>query len=351
MTTGSPTKDNQMGAKSSLGFYSVQQLAELGTELDKRVKSGDALGVTQIVRICHRFETDKNNIQESKFGRMLFSLAKDWRSSDRSDKMEAAGLVRTLIDDWKIKYFGKVKKPQSPPETADVKPKQPTKTSEDGTVEDMARVEVVAPKTGVPARDRIRQVFCQTFADFAVARLNENKKATSEATGDIEETKESSAAAESEIQLDESPAAIEAKSISVGLDLEYRVMKHFPDQKSYQTKARSLIFNLKDVKNVWLRASLYDGTLDSEKVVKLEAKELASEQKKAQRESSIKHELQARRTDWAQEKARASNKEGFFKCHKCGSKKTSFYQMQTRGADEPMTNFVNCHDCGKRWKC
>ena len=68
-------------------------------------------------------------------------------------------------------------------------------------------------------------------------------------------------------------------------------MKHFPDQKSYQTKARSLIFNLKDVKNVWLRASLYDGTLDSEKVVKLEAKELASEQKKAQRESSIKHEL------------------------------------------------------------
>ena len=42
---------------------------------------------------------------------MLFSLAKDWRSSDRSDKMEAAGLVRTLIDDWKIKYFGKVKKP------------------------------------------------------------------------------------------------------------------------------------------------------------------------------------------------------------------------------------------------
>ena len=42
---------------------------------------------------------------------------------------------------------------------------------------------------------------------------------------------------------------------------------------------------------------------------------------------------------------------GLFTCGKCKSKKTTYYQMQTRSADEPMTTFVTCVNCGKRWKC
>jgi DNA-directed RNA polymerase subunit M/transcription elongation factor TFIIS len=42
---------------------------------------------------------------------------------------------------------------------------------------------------------------------------------------------------------------------------------------------------------------------------------------------------------------------GAFKCGKCKSMKTTFYQMQTRSADEPMTNFVSCLDCGHRFRC
>jgi len=40
-----------------------------------------------------------------------------------------------------------------------------------------------------------------------------------------------------------------------------------------------------------------------------------------------------------------------FKCRKCHSNKCTYYQMQTRSADEPMTTFVTCIDCGQRWKC
>jgi transcription elongation factor S-II len=40
-----------------------------------------------------------------------------------------------------------------------------------------------------------------------------------------------------------------------------------------------------------------------------------------------------------------------FTCRKCRSKKCTYYQLQTRSADEPMTTFVSCLDCGKRWKC
>ena len=43
--------------------------------------------------------------------------------------------------------------------------------------------------------------------------------------------------------------------------------------------------------------------------------------------------------------------DGFFTCARCKSKKTSYYQLQTRSADEPMTTFVTCHNCDKHWKC
>ena len=39
-----------------------------------------------------------------------------------------------------------------------------------------------------------------------------------------------------------------------------------------------------------------------------------------------------------------------FTCGKCKSNKVSYYQLQTRSADEPMTTFCSCLDCGKRWK-
>ncbi len=41
---------------------------------------------------------------------------------------------------------------------------------------------------------------------------------------------------------------------------------------------------------------------------------------------------------------------GMFQCLKCKSMRTTHYQLQTRSADEPMTTFVTCLDCGKRWK-
>ena len=57
------------------------------------------------------------------------------------------------------------------------------------------------------------------------------------------------------------------------------------------------------------------------------------------------------------------NYEGMIECKKCAynnrSKKqedkvktfkTTYYQMQTRSADEPMTTFVTCHECSNRWR-
>ena len=39
-----------------------------------------------------------------------------------------------------------------------------------------------------------------------------------------------------------------------------------------------------------------------------------------------------------------------FKCRRCGSRETSYYEVQTRSADEPMTQFITCLQCNNRWK-
>ncbi|KAI4139466.1 MAG: hypothetical protein L6R39_006274 [Caloplaca ligustica] len=39
-----------------------------------------------------------------------------------------------------------------------------------------------------------------------------------------------------------------------------------------------------------------------------------------------------------------------FECGKCKQKKVAYNQAQTRSADEPMTTFCECQNCGNRWK-
>lgn len=37
-------------------------------------------------------------------------------------------------------------------------------------------------------------------------------------------------------------------------------------------------------------------------------------------------------------------------CKKCKTKNCKYYEKQTRSADEPMTTFIECINCGNKWK-
>ncbi len=39
-----------------------------------------------------------------------------------------------------------------------------------------------------------------------------------------------------------------------------------------------------------------------------------------------------------------------FKCGRCNKRNCSYFELQTRSADEPMTIFITCLECGKKWK-
>jgi len=40
-----------------------------------------------------------------------------------------------------------------------------------------------------------------------------------------------------------------------------------------------------------------------------------------------------------------------YKCSKCKRRECTYYELQTRSSDEPMTTFVRCTHCGAQWRC
>lgn len=101
-----------------------------------------------------------------------------------------------------------------------------------------------------------------------------------------------------------------------------------------------------------------EGALAPQNLVHLTPNELATDEQRAEREKSTKSDMEARRTDYYQIN-RANimlanglnpNAGGEFTCRRCKGTKTTHYALQTRSADEPMTIFVTCLTCGKRWR-
>ncbi|CAG9315511.1 unnamed protein product [Blepharisma stoltei] len=118
------------------------------------------------------------------------------------------------------------------------------------------------------------------------------------------------------------------------------------DRAGYAAKARSLKFNLS--KNPDLKLSVQEGRISPQDLVRMNPRDMATEETKEERkklESSLKDSY---RSDW--QLANNVQKSGMFKCGKCKSDKTIMSQMQTRSADEPMTTFVKCLDCDHSWK-
>ena len=74
------------------------------------------------------------------------------------------------------------------------------------------------------------------------------------------------------------------------------------------------------------------------------SEEMASDEVKKQREAFIKQGI-----DDAQLAKVEGTKSSDMKCGKCGKRNCTYNQLQTRSADEPMTTFVMCNECGNRY--
>jgi transcription elongation factor S-II len=122
-----------------------------------------------------------------------------------------------------------------------------------------------------------------------------------------------------------------------------------PDDKpKYLNRAKAIVSNLHDKKNQQFRDSIINNELTAVQLITMDVKEMANSEINAQRKLAEEESFKSRRSDWNKINTKAS--EGMYMCEECHGEKTTSFQMQIRGADEPMTLFITCVDCGHEWK-
>ena len=146
---------------------------------------------------------------------------------------------------------------------------------------------------------------------------------------------------------------LEWKTVHIACQLEQALSDLYaePNQlNEYKAKFRSLAFNLGDKKNPELRDRVMWGDLKCYDLVRMDAKQMASQEKQQERVAAKKYEMDKINQSYDEERADTDNFSDLFKCGRCGQRKVRYRQMQTRSADEPMTTFIQCIVCKNKWK-
>ena len=115
----------------------------------------------------------------------------------------------------------------------------------------------------------------------------------------------------------------------------------------YKNRVRSILINLnKDsyINNVSFSQMIKNNIISSKEVGYMTHQVIYPEKWKELIDAKIERDKKKYEVD----KSGATDE---FKCRKCGERQCSYYQLQTRSADEPMTTFVTCLNCGCNWKC
>ena len=114
----------------------------------------------------------------------------------------------------------------------------------------------------------------------------------------------------------------------------------------YFSKIRSIYINLNKnsyVKNDYLYDRIKNGEIKAEEISKLSVYDVYPDNWRKMIDDKIKR-------DKMKYELKPEAMTERYKCRRCGSRKCSYYELQTRSADEPMTQFFTCLDCKNRWK-
>ena len=131
---------------------------------------------------------------------------------------------------------------------------------------------------------------------------------------------------------------------------EHKIVKNWDNprfQRLYASKARSMVLNLDPTSCIgnarlcdrWQK----DEEFSTEQLPDLPPATMFPERWMAEMDAKIKSDEHIYESTM---KSMSSE----FKCGKCKKKETVYHELQTRSADEPMTLFITCLNCGNRWR-
>ena len=137
------------------------------------------------------------------------------------------------------------------------------------------------------------------------------------------------------------PSFDEERLHSLSFELTRSIYKNFSND--LPKIVRSKCFNLKDKNNPRICKEVYEGTIKPDEYILMSNEDMKSKDLKEQERKAYEESLY----DIQMPEIQAET--DMLKCSTCGQRKSSYRQLQTRSADEPMTTFVTCV-CGHKWK-
>ena len=114
----------------------------------------------------------------------------------------------------------------------------------------------------------------------------------------------------------------------------------------YISRIRSIYSNIKEdsyLKNKNLKNKILSGDIDPTKISNLSKYDIFPENWKDLIEEKMKK-------DKLKYELKPEAMTDIFKCRRCNGRSCTYYEVQTRSADEPMTQFITCLDCNNHWK-
>jgi transcription elongation factor S-II len=163
-----------------------------------------------------------------------------------------------------------------------------------------------------------------------------------------------------EVHIENVKAMFKRHDIDIGEELaqviEYEYyLRNQENINRYKNLMRSLMYNLNS--NETLRNAIISGELLPEYLACMDfarreqeiVKQTYKVNKKDIKSPKYYTEKEGCAVDWSDAAIYCDNMP-LLKCRKCKSTRCDFNQVQTRGADEPMTVFAVCLDCGVRWR-
>ncbi|KAH9257763.1 transcription elongation factor S-II [Batrachochytrium salamandrivorans] len=320
--------------RGAAAFLLARWLADVCTELRSRLQAltelkdslkaasssskADLLGLLEAIEKS-TLEISRVDFVASKVGGIVK------KTSETSEHKETKAKARMLMQTWKTQFASSTESPAI---------KKPRIAEEEEEAHSQASVEsssaVVLPEapkpkkpSGVnlaPPQDAKRKKICKLLGDIFVKDGNEFPADT-------------------------------ITNCCIELERELHEVSKADFAAKYQ------VLKTKLPKNDELRRFLLSGEMESSELIKMTEEEMTPALERAASAKLLHDFEEAKRSDWHDvnraailAQAGVKDQTGFFKCGRCQSTKTAFYQKQTRGADEPMTVFVQCLDCKNRWK-
>ena len=114
----------------------------------------------------------------------------------------------------------------------------------------------------------------------------------------------------------------------------------------YMNKCISIYSNLNNdsyIKNNYLLKNILEEKIDPNNIANLSVYDIFPDNWKELMDKKSK-------VDELKYKLKPEAMTDQFKCRKCFNRSCSYYEVQTRSADEPMTQFITCLNCKNRWK-